>query len=103
MCAFGDPAMRLHPWIALLCGTLLATIAASANGAPESPDSRPLYGTYGFDAAGGDPNTKPGDDFFRYANGHWLDTTDIPADKPAYSLRLMMTDRVEQRLHDMME
>jgi putative endopeptidase len=46
---------------------------------------------------------KPGDDFFCYANGTWIDKTQIPPDKPAYSLRLAMTDLTEQRLHEMME
>ena len=66
-------------------------------------DSAPQYGKWGFDLAGADKATKPGSDFFRYANGTWLDKTDIPADKSAYSLRLAMTDLTEQRLHDLME
>ena len=65
--------------------------------------TRLKYGTWGFDLAGVDTATKPGDDFFRYANGTWVDKTQIPPDKPAYSLRLAMTDLTEQRLHDMME
>ena len=64
---------------------------------------KPQYGAWGFDTAGADLKTKPGDDFFRYANGAWLDRVQIPADKPAYSLRLAMTDLTEQRLHDLME
>src|SRR3954465_12374977 len=67
------------------------------------PAGKPQYGAWGFDTEGADPKTKPGDDFFRYANGAWLDRTEIPADKPGYSLRLMMTDLTEQRLHDLME
>ncbi len=78
-------------------------LAAASLTRVSADDTKPQFGGWGFDAAGSDPATKPGDDFFRYANGHWLDTTEIPADKPAYSLRLMMTDRVEQRLHDMMD
>jgi putative endopeptidase len=31
-----------------------------------------------------DENVKPGDDFFQYANGKWLDTTEIPDDKPTF-------------------
>ena len=54
-------------------------------------------------AAGADLETKPGDDFFRYANGTWLDRVQIPPDKAAYSLRLAMTDLTEQRLHDLVE
>ena len=65
--------------------------------------TKPQYGDWGFDAAGADPATKPGDDFFRYANGTWIDRTVIPADKPAYTLRLAMTDLTEQRLHDLLE
>ncbi len=65
--------------------------------------SKPQYGAWGFDLAGADTKTKPGDDFFRYANGTWIDKTQIPADKPAYSLRLAMTDLTEKRLHEMME
>ncbi|HJT46028.1 MAG TPA: M13 family metallopeptidase N-terminal domain-containing protein, partial [Chthoniobacterales bacterium] len=61
------------------------------------------YGTWGFDLAGMDTKTKPGDDFFRYANGTWLDNTQIPSDKPAYSLRLAMTDLTESRLKDLLE
>ena len=50
-----------------------------------------------------DTATRPGDDFFRYASGTWIDKTQIPSDKSAYSLRLAMTDLTEQRLHEMME
>jgi putative endopeptidase len=66
-------------------------------------ENKPLYGAWGFDTDGADLKTKPGDDFFRYANGAWLDRVQIPADKPAYSLRLAMTDLTEQRLHDLIE
>jgi putative endopeptidase len=80
---------------ATLC---LATAALAAD------DGKPIYGTRGFDTAGADfTGTKPGDNFFRYANGTWLDKTAIPGDKPGYSLRLQMTDRVEERLHEIFE
>jgi len=79
---------------ALLAGMAHATDATSA---------KPQYGSWGFDMTGVDKATRPGDDFFRYANGAWIARTEIPADKPAYSLRLAMTDAVEQRLHAMME
>jgi putative endopeptidase len=89
--------MRLLGVLALV----LAPVTVSA--ADTASSGKPQYGAWGFDAAGEDKSTKPGDDFFRYANGHWLDTHQIPADKPAVSLRLEMTDRTEARLHDMME
>ena len=87
--------------ILTLLGTasLIVCFAWAASG--DAP--KPQYGTFGLDTAGGDPATKPGDDFFRYANGTWIDHVQIPADKPAYSLRLAMTDLTEQRIHDIMD
>jgi putative endopeptidase len=64
---------------------------------------KPLYGAFGLDTSGFDKAAAPGDDFFRFANGTWLDHHQIPGDKPAVSLRLEMTDRTEGRLHDMLE
>jgi putative endopeptidase len=87
----------------ILAALLIASSAHAA--APAIPGSKtaPQYGASGFDATGEDPATKPGDDFFRFANGGWVDRTEIPADKPAYSLRLAITDRTEQRIHDLVE
>lgn len=82
---------------------LLAFFCAPLAHAGDAPSGKPQYGAWGFDSTGADSSTKPGDDFFRYANGTWIDKTQIPPDKPAYSLRLAMTDLIEQRLHEMME
>src|SRR5471032_2385670 len=65
--------------------------------------TKPQYGSWGFDSAGADMAKKPGDDFFTFASGAWLDRVQIPADKSAYSLRLAMTDTTERRLHDLIE
>jgi putative endopeptidase len=83
-------------------GALAALLLLSA-GAPGLAADKPLYGAWGYDIAGMDKSTVPGNDFFRYANGTWLDSHAIPADKPAVTLRLEMTDRTEGRLHDIME
>ncbi|MBS0193355.1 MAG: M13 family metallopeptidase [Proteobacteria bacterium] len=88
--------------LATLCTTAL--LVGSAHAADNGNTAgKPQYGSWGFDTAGRDTSIKPGDDFFRYANGHWLDQTPIPADKPAVSLRLAMTDTIEQRLHTIMD
>src|SRR4030095_239802 len=77
-------------------------VAISALGA-DVPPAKLKYGTWGFDLSGADTSAKAGDNFFRYANGTWIDRTSIPPDKPAYSLRLAMTNLTEQRLKDMLE
>src|SRR6476646_8985718 len=82
-------------------GSLIFVLLLAA--AFAQPAGKPQYGAWGFDSEGADLKTKPGDDFFRHANGAWIDRVQIPADKSAYSLRLAMTDLTEQRLHDLME
>lgn len=55
----------------------------SANTATQAA---PQLGDWGFDQDGMDLAYAPGDDFFRFANGHWLDTTEIPADLSNYGM-----------------
>ncbi len=40
---------------------------------------------------------RPCDDFFRYANGAWLDRTPIPADEPAGSVQQQVGDPYAKR------
>src|SRR5581483_5634224 len=84
--------------VALAAGLALAAASAQAQEPP------PLkYGAWGFDLAGMDRSARPGDDFFRYANGAWLDRTPIPSDKPGVSLRLYESDMTEARQHALLE
>ena len=84
----------------LLAGLCCSSPLAYAE--DQSP-TRLKYGAWGLDLAGMDTATRPGDDFFRYASGTWIDKMQIPSDKSAYSLRLAMTDLTEQRLHEMIQ
>ena len=63
----------------------------------------PKYGTWGFDATGMDLSVKPGDDFFRYANGKWADRTEIPSDRTRYGNFDKLTELSENRLHAILE
>ncbi len=45
------------------------------------PAGKPEVGAWGFNVAGMDRATAPGDDFFKFANGKWVETTEIPADR----------------------
>ena len=44
-----------------------------------------------------DRNVKPGDDFFAYANGHWLATTEIPADRSSWGVGAELTELTTAR------
>jgi predicted metalloendopeptidase len=57
------------------------TTSSTATSDSASP-SIPLKS--GIDLIGMDTSVRPQDDFFAYANGQWLDTTEIPADKSSW-------------------
>jgi putative endopeptidase len=87
-----------------LSAVALAAGLAFAVSSVHAQDLPPLkYGAWGLDLAGMDKATRPGDDFFRFANGAWLDRTAIPADKPGVSLRLYESDMTEARQHAILE
>ena len=64
---------------------------------------RRTYPPSGFDLSAIDRSTKPGDDFFQYANGKYLARSVIPADRPTVSRRFEMTDRMEANLHQLLQ
>ena len=55
--------------------------AAPATAAPQAAPAKPENGAWGIDLSGMDLSVKPGEDFFTYVNGKWLERTAIPADK----------------------
>jgi putative endopeptidase len=64
---------------------------------------RPEIGNWGFDLAGMDTSVAPGANFYRYASGKWLTTTQIPADKSDYGMFTMLADRSEERTREIIE
>ena len=54
-----------------------AAVAAGASGTPQ-------FGSFGIDLAAEDKSVKPGDDFYRFVDGHWLTTEKIPADQSSW-------------------
>jgi putative endopeptidase len=61
------------------------------------------YGTWGVDLEGMDPAVKPGDDFFRYVNGKWAATTQIPPDKTSYGAFQILADLSEARVRQILD
>lgn len=61
----------------------LLSVSAAAQPGPEKP---PASTTHGLDLAGVDRSILPGNDFFGYANGNWLKTTEIPPDKSRWGV-----------------
>ncbi len=70
---------------------------------PASSTATPRYGTWGVDLDGMDRSVKPGDDFFKYVNGKWAATTQIPADKTGYGAFAVLGDLSEVRVHTLLD
>ena len=86
------------------CSVCLALACLSVGSTTKAQESnKPQYGSWGIDLTAMDPNVRPGDDFNRYASGAWLARTQIPPDQPLASLRRLMSDITEARLHELME
>ena len=80
-----------------LCGFSLVALFAMATtqaGAPAAQDS---------ELSGMDPAVVPGNDFFRYASGGWLKSTEIPADRAYYGTGSIVAELTLQRLHALLE
>lgn len=56
----------------------------------------------GLDVAGMDTQVAPGDDFFAYANGGWLKTAKIPADRPSWGPTEELTEKTNARLAEIL-
>ena len=69
-----------------------AAILCSAPAWAATPVNRPI----GIDLKGIDHGVKPGDNFFRYANGDWLKTAKIPADRSSTGSFYKMFEQSEK-------
>ncbi|MEE2850741.1 MAG: M13-type metalloendopeptidase [Pseudomonadota bacterium] len=67
-------------------------------GAAHSP-----FGAWGFDLAGRNTSVKPGDDFNEYANGTYLRTTEIPADKSRFGPFDVLYENAQSQLKSIIE
>ncbi len=66
-------------------------------------DAKPILGTFGIATDHMDTSIDPGDDFFRYVNGSWLDTKEIPADRSRYGSFSLLADQAEARVRTIIE
>lgn len=65
--------------------------------------ARDFWGTWGVDTTLMNPAVKPGDDFYAYVNGKWLDTFEIPADRARYGAFTLLAEKSEQRVRKIID
>lgn len=85
----------LVAWNLAGCTTHMKTEAAAATGAPAG---RAQIGAWGLDLTSSDTSVKPGDDFYRYAEGKWLDSNQIPPDRTSWGSFVELADRAEGQI-----
>ena len=75
---------------------LAAGCATGTTGGGGASSNSAAIGAYGLDLTAGDASVQPGDDFFRYCNGRWLDTTEIPSDRTSWGTFAILDDKSER-------
>jgi putative endopeptidase len=74
----------------------IAIAAACTPGHPDTP-ATPGGGAAGIDLAGIDRSVTPGNDFYAYANGAWLNSHDIPPDRSSYGTSALVNELTSKR------
>src|SRR6185369_12880602 len=72
--------------------TLVTALLAAAPVTSKSPDLNSI-----------DNSIKPGDDFYRYANGGWLKANVVPAGRSSYDTRAMLAERTSKQVRDLIQ
>ena len=92
------------------CATHPAEVAvapvAVADPAPvvaAAPEEKPEIGTFGFDVAGMDRSIAPGQDWVQFANGTYLRTLEIPADRASYGMFTRLDELSRERTREIIE
>ncbi|MBV8543034.1 MAG: M13 family metallopeptidase [Pseudonocardiales bacterium] len=82
--------------VGVLAMTLVGVVAACAGAPPPQLGSGLLLSGY-------DRKVRVQDDLFRFANGQWLRTTAIPADRASYSAFTAVADQADQNLRTIVQ
>jgi len=82
---------------------LVAWLAAAIPGTAAARGATAAIGSYGLDLAGRDEAVRPQDDFFRYANGTWLDEFEIPPDLATYGSFVQLFLQSEENVKAIVE
>ena len=98
------PALRRSALPLALLSCLTLSLSACGDSAPaEAPKAAPAtpakatpqLGSFGFDAEGMDRSIAPGDDFYGYANGGWMQKTAIPDDRSRFGSFNLIADKTQ--------
>ena len=67
------------------------------------PSGNAILGSFGIATEHMDKTVNPGDNFYAFVNGNWLAKTEIPSDKSAYGSFIILRDKSEKRVREIIE
>lgn len=82
-----------------LAGASLVAVAIPV----AAQQSKPVYGTWGYNPSAMDSSVKPGDDFFAYVNGSWFKKTEIAPDRTFVGIDSVLNDQIDKDVRDVVE
>jgi len=90
--------------LALLGGCAIGR-GGSVASAVSTPPARPpaAIGAFGLDLSSRDLRVRPGNDFFRYMNGAWLATTEIPSDRTRWGAFDMLIEKCDRDVRQLLD
>jgi putative endopeptidase len=99
----GDIRIMRISFAALALGILVSLLSITEPSRAESGDHKPQFGTIGLDLSARSVVVKPGDDFYTYANGTWVESFVIPPDRSSYGSFTKLAELSEQRVLELIE
>jgi putative endopeptidase len=95
---------RRSPWTSGALGACLLFGGAAPAQTPQPPPPATQKAVaLGVDTKNFDTSVRPQDDFYRYVNGNWLKTVQIPADRARYGTFIELADKSELALRAIIE
>jgi predicted metalloendopeptidase len=91
--------MKRH--ILIIAASLIALGACSRNAGDHTGTEQAQGTAVGVDVASMDKSVAPGDDFFAYANGNWVKSTEIPGDRSNVGAFFVARQEVEKQNLDL--
>ena len=88
--------------LAALAGAACSQTPSHAAAVPAAAPAAQIA-PWGLDLGARDAAVKPGDDFYRYAEGHWLDSQQIPADHSRWGSFEELSERAHEQVRAIVE
>ena len=96
--------VRFSLMVLLVVATAGFVAACGGAGADTATEAgTPKLGAFGVDLTTRKESVRAGDDFFQYANGTWMDTFEIPADRVRWGAFDILRDSTDEQVRGLIE